>query len=182
MNPPAAPFVAALPMYDFPSTASALDRIWAAMRERLRARGIAAPERLTRDRSAEATWDDPNLLFGQTCGYPLMKGLQDKVALIATPVYRFDGCVGASHCSFIVVRADDRRGALDRFSRRARGRQRLDQRHRHESFSRGRRQSRRWKKSVFRRGDRHRLASSKPGQRRPRRGRHRRRSTASATP
>ena len=107
MSDPDAPFIAALPMYDFPSTAQASDRIWAAMREHLRRDGIAAPERLTRERTVEEIWEAPNLLLGQTCGYPLMRGLQDKLALIATPVYSFDGCKGANHCSFIVVRVDD---------------------------------------------------------------------------
>ncbi len=102
-----ASFIAALPMYDFPSTAAASDRIWAAMHEHLRRAGIAAPERLTRERAVEETWEAPNLLFGQTCGYPLMRELHDKLALIATPVYTFDGCEGANHCSFLAVRVDD---------------------------------------------------------------------------
>ena len=42
--------VAALPMYDWPEIAPATDRLWAALRDHLRAAGVAAPDALTRDR------------------------------------------------------------------------------------------------------------------------------------
>lgn len=41
-------FIAALPMYDWPEVRAETDARWAEMRDRLRAVGIAAPERLTR--------------------------------------------------------------------------------------------------------------------------------------
>jgi len=108
-------FVAALPMYDFPWTADAQDALWTALAGRLRRAGFAAPDALTRDRAPEDVWRDPKLLFGQTCGYPYVTALERRVALIATPSYGFEGCEGAAHCSFIVVRRGDERRALRQF-------------------------------------------------------------------
>ena len=107
--------IAALPMYDGAGTAEANDAIWAAIAVRLRERGVAAPERLTRGGDLASLWRSPNLLFGQTCGYPYVKDLRDSVALIATPEYDFPGCDGASHRSFVVCRANDRRLSLESF-------------------------------------------------------------------
>jgi ABC-type phosphate/phosphonate transport system substrate-binding protein len=101
-------FVAALPMYDFPWTADAQDALWRALADRLGHAGIAAPAALTRDRAPEDVWRDPALLFGQTCGYPYVKGLVERVALIATPCFGFQGCEGAKHRSFIVALAEGR--------------------------------------------------------------------------
>lgn len=106
---------AALPMYDFPETASANDALWAAMAARLRAAGIEAPTRLTRGEDLESQWRDPRLIFGQTCGYPYVKELRGRVALIATPHYSFPGCEAATHRSFIVRRRDDKRRDLSEF-------------------------------------------------------------------
>ena len=51
---------------------------------------------LSRGRPIDEAWRDPALIFGQTCGYPYWKSLRDRVALIATPTYGFEGCEGAS--------------------------------------------------------------------------------------
>ncbi len=110
-----AEFVAALPMYDFPWTADAQDALWRALAGRLRQAGIAAPPALTRARPLEGIWRDPRLLFGQTCGYPYVTSLADRVTLIATPSYDFEGCEGAYHCSLIIARREDGRGALHEF-------------------------------------------------------------------
>ena len=40
---------AALPMYDRPDNREAHDRLWGAIRDGLRARGVAAPEALDRE-------------------------------------------------------------------------------------------------------------------------------------
>ena len=45
---PPEPFIAALPMYDWPEVRAEVDAQWAAVREELRKRGVNAPERLTR--------------------------------------------------------------------------------------------------------------------------------------
>jgi ABC-type phosphate/phosphonate transport system substrate-binding protein len=107
--------IAALPMYDGPETARANDAIWAAIAVELRERGVAAPERLTRGGDLGSLWRSPNLVFGQTCGYPYVKDLRIAVALIATPEYDFPGCEGVAHRSFLVRRAGDPRRGLEAF-------------------------------------------------------------------
>ena len=107
--------IADLPMYDFAWTAPALDAFWDALSKRLRRDGIDAPAKLARGRPIDEAWRDPALIFGQTCGYPYWKSLRDRVALIATPTYGFEGCEGADHCSFLVARREHARGGLDGF-------------------------------------------------------------------
>ena len=100
--------VASLGMYDFPWLVDATDALWAELRASLRAAGTAdVPERLDRSRPVRAIWRDPELLLGQTCGYPLLTELADAVRLVATPAYGFPGCDGVLHRSFVVVRTDD---------------------------------------------------------------------------
>ena len=94
-------------MYDLPELQPATDALWAAIAARLRDRGVVAPDALTRGPDLAAIWTDPDLLLGQTCGYPLATSLAGKVALVATPRYLADGCTGACYRSAIVVRAAD---------------------------------------------------------------------------
>ncbi|HEY1781406.1 MAG TPA: PhnD/SsuA/transferrin family substrate-binding protein [Roseiarcus sp.] len=107
--------IAVLPMYDFPWTAAANDALWASISTRLGDAGVQAPVRLTRGGDLAALWGSPDLILGQTCGYPYVSGLKDVVTLIATPEYGFPGCEGASHRSFIIRAARDPRRALSEF-------------------------------------------------------------------
>src|SRR3954453_4606313 len=107
--------IAALPMYDGDWVRSATDRLWAMVRDRLRARGIAAPEGLTRHRGLNEIWGQQDLLLGQTCGYPFWKELRRKVELLATPIYGFSGCEGPNHCSFLLAHRDEARTTLAEF-------------------------------------------------------------------
>ena len=107
--------VAALPMYDWPELAAATDRLWAALRDALRAAGIAAPERLTRDRALMAVWLDPQLVLSQTCGLPIVRELAGRVAIIGAPDYGVPGCPPGFYRSVVVVRADDPRETLAAF-------------------------------------------------------------------
>ena len=110
-------YIAALPMYDWPERRSEVDGEWAAIRDRMRAHGIDAPEHLTR-RNADmpavpggifdehgtliapdpatlpaeefdppTLWRHPALLFGQTCWGPMERGLMRHVAVIGQPDY-----------------------------------------------------------------------------------------------
>jgi ABC-type phosphate/phosphonate transport system substrate-binding protein len=101
--------VAALPMYDFEELRESTDALWVAIAARL---GGAAPACLSRDASPEQSWNDPELLLGQTCGYPLVTSLRDRVALLATPRYRAPGCAGAMYRSAVIVRAGDGASSL----------------------------------------------------------------------
>ncbi len=110
-------FVAALPMYDWPEVREDVDAEWAALRDRLRAAGIDAPERLAR-RNADlppvpggirdgsgnviapdpatlppddfdlfTLWRHPRLLLSQTCWGPLVTGLEPHVMILHQPDY-----------------------------------------------------------------------------------------------
>jgi ABC-type phosphate/phosphonate transport system substrate-binding protein len=108
-----APLVASLPMYDLPELRQANDALWLALASRLRSRGVPAPLKLTRDAAPlEPIWTHPRLLLSQTCGYPLMTTLREKVVLVATPVYRAPGCDGPFHRSAVIVRSASAAGAL----------------------------------------------------------------------
>lgn len=100
--------VASLLMYDQPAVVQgANDVLWAALRDRLRARGLDVPESLDRSGSHDSYWLRGDLAFGQTCGYPYVEELKGKVRLVATPVFRYAGGKGARRASFVVVREDD---------------------------------------------------------------------------
>jgi ABC-type phosphate/phosphonate transport system substrate-binding protein len=106
-------FIAGLPMYDFPEIRAETDVFWAALASRLRAAGVlGVPTELTRPQDISAFWQDPRLLLGQTCGYPLTMHLKDAVRVVATPVYRAPGCAGAEHRSVVITRADRQLRAL----------------------------------------------------------------------
>jgi ABC-type phosphate/phosphonate transport system substrate-binding protein len=96
-------------MYDFPQLQKHNDVFWSAVAQRLVDAGISdVPASLQRSNQPLLDlWQAPDLLFGQTCGYPLMTVLRDRVQLVATPKYSAEGCRGAYHRSAIVVRRTD---------------------------------------------------------------------------
>lgn len=51
-------------------------------------------------------WLRPDLLFSQTCGYPLITKLAGQVKLLATPSYDAPGCDGANYSSLVIVGGD----------------------------------------------------------------------------
>ncbi len=77
---------ASLPMYELPPLAPAWDRFWALTRAELATRGIDSAEILRRDEPYSHLWRNPDLLIGQTCGWPLVSQLGDAVV----PFARFD--------------------------------------------------------------------------------------------
>ena len=105
--------IAALPMYDLPEIRWATDTLWAAIRDRLRAEGIAAPEALTRGMPAEETWAAP--VLSQTCGLPWVRHLRGRLELAGTPDYGIEGCPPGWYRSAVVVREDDARASLSAF-------------------------------------------------------------------
>lgn len=109
--------IAALGMYDRAETAEANDRFWALIRDGLLARGIAAPETLTRGEMAYMPgWLSPDLVFAQTCGYPYRAVLQDKVRLVGTPDYGLPGCPPGHYNSVFIARRNDPRPDLAAFT------------------------------------------------------------------
>jgi ABC-type phosphate/phosphonate transport system substrate-binding protein len=111
--------IAGLPMYDLPGLEAHNDRLWAAVATQLRRRGVDAPLELSREPHT-TLWTEPDLILGQTCGYPLVKHLEGRVKVIATPRYKARGCDGPFHRSLIIVRKNDPRNNLRDF-RGARG-------------------------------------------------------------
>jgi ABC-type phosphate/phosphonate transport system substrate-binding protein len=90
-------------MYDWPEVRGATDALWRALRDALRARGIAAPDALARDATH---WRDPDLALSQTCGQPYRTGLHAAVTLVGAPDYGLDGCPPGFYRSALVARAD----------------------------------------------------------------------------
>lgn len=100
--------LASLFMYDMPEFWSANESWWHGLARAMTAEGIeAVPAHLSEVSHPMAHWVRPELLFSQTCGYPLTHGLRGKVTVIATPAYDCYGCVGAEYCSLILVRDED---------------------------------------------------------------------------
>ena len=108
-------------MYELPGLKAATDAWWAGLAAAFRAEGLTeVPQELTRTDDAAALWSEPDLLFSQTCGYPLTHALAGRVTLLATPVYDCPGCEGGLYHSEILLRADDpAEGLADLRGRRA---------------------------------------------------------------
>ena len=108
--------IASLGMYDFGPAMAANDRLWALVRDGLRARGIAAPDGLTRGEGAYwPAWEAPDLVLSQTCGYPFRARLHQRVSYVGTPDYGVEGCPPGNYNSVFVVRKDDPREGLADF-------------------------------------------------------------------
>lgn len=102
--------IASFGMYDRAETAAANDRLWAGVRDGLRARGLAAPDQLTRGEAAYwPAWESPDLVLSQTCGFPYRARLHGRVTLVATPDYGLPDCPPGCYGSVFVARVDDKR-------------------------------------------------------------------------
>lgn len=91
--------IASLPMYDWPEVRDATDAWWRAI-----ARRLGADMPLTRIDDYPALWRSRELLFSQTCGYPLTHEFAGRLTLVATPHYAADGCIGADYRSIVLAR------------------------------------------------------------------------------
>ncbi|KAI0425276.1 ABC-type phosphate/phosphonate transport system, periplasmic component [Xylaria sp. FL1042] len=110
-------FIAAMPMYDWPECRAEVDEQWLSLRDRLRAAGVDAPDRLVRHnadmpsvpggiRDAEGNiiapdpatlppdeldlytlWRHPALLFAQACWGPMELGLARYVEVVGQQDY-----------------------------------------------------------------------------------------------
>jgi ABC-type phosphate/phosphonate transport system substrate-binding protein len=96
--------VAAYTMYGFEWLRPDVRAFWSALAGRLKDAGMdGVPARLSWQISEHELWHAPNLVFGQTCGYPLMKGLTGPVRLVATPTYAAPFVEGAMYRSLVIV-------------------------------------------------------------------------------
>lgn len=103
-------------MYARPELEGAHRRLWAHIRDNLAARGIAAPAELSQTAGEFSVWEDPSLVFSQTCGMPYRTRLHGSVQIICTPDYGLADCPAGYYRSAIIVRADDPRTTLSDFA------------------------------------------------------------------
>jgi ABC-type phosphate/phosphonate transport system substrate-binding protein len=99
--------IADLSMYDWPGIRAETDAFWAEVARRLREVGIEAPAALARNPDVAASWRDPDLLLGQTCGMPFVSGHCGQARIVARPDYGLPGAEGGFYQSMIVARVDD---------------------------------------------------------------------------
>jgi ABC-type phosphate/phosphonate transport system substrate-binding protein len=96
----------ALPMYL--SKRQAVVSLWDVLQTRLRQAGCAGvPRALDWPEDLLAHWRDPQLLLGQTCGYPLTHALAGAVQLVGVFRYNAPGCDGIFCRSQLVARTED---------------------------------------------------------------------------
>jgi ABC-type phosphate/phosphonate transport system substrate-binding protein len=97
---------ASLPMYNFPGMRAANAAFWAALRGLLLDCGLKdVPAELSFERPAVPDAIGQEVLFTQTCGYPLQTLYRGQHRLLARPCYDAAGCSGSSHSAFILVPA-----------------------------------------------------------------------------
>jgi ABC-type phosphate/phosphonate transport system substrate-binding protein len=95
---------ASLPMYNLPEMRAANTRFWEALRGLLVEAGMRdVPETLTFDRQPVPERIGAEILFSQTCGYPLETIFSGQAIRLGTPCYAAPGCHGPTHCAFFVV-------------------------------------------------------------------------------
>lgn len=98
------PATASLPMYDWPERVPETDAFWIALGGKLMESGIEAPGTLERKASSDRLWRDPDLVFSQTCGWPLVTRYHGTLHVIARPSYAVEGCGAGTYRSAIVAR------------------------------------------------------------------------------
>ena len=98
---------ASLPMYNPAEAPGASAALWRGIARHFRRAGIEnVPDVLLDRPPIPDHWFSDELLFSQTCGYPLTHVLKGRVQLVATPRYEAEGCEGATYCSFVIVPAN----------------------------------------------------------------------------
>jgi len=100
---------ASLPMYNLPEMRSRNEAFWDALAEELRRDGWTnLPARLSLADAAVPYGIESDVLFSQTCGYPLQTIHGGQGRLLGVPTYDAPGCRAGTHRAFIVVRKDSR--------------------------------------------------------------------------
>jgi ABC-type phosphate/phosphonate transport system substrate-binding protein len=101
-------WLAALPMYNVTPTLAAdwrvlLEHVHGSLQPWLETRGDSL-ELVDPATSLTEFWLRDDVLLAQTCGYPLMHALNDRVQLVTTPIFSVDGCANADYRSVLVAR------------------------------------------------------------------------------
>jgi ABC-type phosphate/phosphonate transport system substrate-binding protein len=93
-----------LPMYNLPEMRAVNASFWEALRGLLVEAGLHdLPESLTFDRLPVPERIGPEILFSQTCGYPLETIFSGQAIRLGAPCYDAPGCDGPTHCGLFVV-------------------------------------------------------------------------------
>jgi ABC-type phosphate/phosphonate transport system substrate-binding protein len=104
---------ASLPMYSLPEMRAVNARFWKALRGLLVEAGLRdLPESLTFDRLPVPERIGPEVIFSQTCGYPLETIFAGQAIRLGTPCYAVPGCDGPTHCGLFIVPAKSTAGEL----------------------------------------------------------------------
>jgi hypothetical protein len=101
--------IASLPMYERAETVSAHNMFWSILRDGLNARGIDAPQRLSRTNEPWLQWRSPDLVLSQTCSLPFRSELHKIVNLVGTPDYGLPDTLPGHYFSVLIARANDQR-------------------------------------------------------------------------
>jgi ABC-type phosphate/phosphonate transport system substrate-binding protein len=104
---------ASLPMYNLPEMRTVNAAFWAALRGVLAEGGFEAPDALIFERPPVPEWIGAEVLFSQTCGYPLETIFRGQAIRLGTPCYDVPGCTGPTHCGVFIVPA---RSSAERLS------------------------------------------------------------------
>jgi len=87
---------------------AAVDAFWRGLVPILREEGIdGVPDALDWPEDLASHWRRTDLLLSQTCGYPLVEGLDAAVRVVGAFRYDAEGADGTGYRSLVVVRADD---------------------------------------------------------------------------
>jgi ABC-type phosphate/phosphonate transport system substrate-binding protein len=103
-------------MYDLTELRPQTDALWLHLARAMRRAGVKdVPDSLTRQARCQELWSPPNLLFSQTCGYPMVGEYRLVLRPLAVPRYSARGCRGSKYCSAIVVREETEGRGLGAF-------------------------------------------------------------------
>ena len=99
--------IASLPMY--PIFRNDVEVLWSAIADGLRKRGVGqVPDQLLWPlEDLIGHMRRPDLLLGQTCGYPLVKMLSGAVRVVGAFRFTAPGCDGIRYSSTVIARSDD---------------------------------------------------------------------------
>lgn len=100
--------LAELPMYTAPQRVNDASETWLARTLEL----LGARRTSWADGDLHRLFRAPDLLFTQTCGYPLMTALRGQVRLVGRPDFDLPHSQGGKHCSLLLVRDDEPRTSL----------------------------------------------------------------------
>jgi ABC-type phosphate/phosphonate transport system substrate-binding protein len=105
---------ASLPMYNLPEMRPVNATFWAALHGLLKESGMSdPPAALTFERGPVPERVGPEILFSQTCGYPLETIYRGQAIRLGAPCYDAPGCDGPTHCGLFIVSATSTARTVD---------------------------------------------------------------------